>query len=372
MWFLTVIFKNLLRRRTRSLLTVIGIAVGVAAVVTMTAIAWGFEKSWIKAYIARGTDLSVTKTTSKSPMPLPFDSSVERELQNLPGVQASAGLLTDFMGIEESPGMVIFGWETDSFLWEHLKLTAGRWPVPGEKTVVLGSIAAELLDKKAGSKVQIDVHEFTVCGIFESSALVENGAVIMTLPQMQDLTENPGKVNFVNLRLEPGSTEATLLSYKQLIKTKFPGFSAFQAGELATQNTGVLLTKAMGWATSVIALVVGAIGMMNTVFMSVFERMHEIGVLLALGWRRSRIMRMILCESLLLSIVGGVVGASTGALAVRLLEMTSALRGRIEGDLSPSLFGMAFLVAVGLGLLGGLYPAWRGSRMSPALALRAE
>lgn len=372
MRFLTVIFKNLLRRRTRSLLTIVGIAVGVAAVVTMTAIAWGFEKSWTKAYTARGTDLAVTKTTSKSPMPLPFDSSVQAELSKLPGVRSAAGLLTDFMGIEESPGMIVFGWETNSFLWEHLKLSEGRWPVPGEKTVILGNVAAELLDKKTGSKLQIDVAEYTVCGIFESSALVENGAVIMTLPQMQEITENAGKVNFINLRLEPGSTDAVLLDFKKTIQNKFPGYSAFRAGELASQNTGVLLTKAMGWATSLIALIVGAIGMMNTVFMSVFERMHEIGVLLAIGWRRARIMQMILCESLLLSIIGGAVGAAVGALAVKALEMTNALRGRIEGDLSPSLFGMAFLVAVGLGLLGGLYPAWRGSRMAPALALRAE
>ncbi len=112
--------------------------------------------------------------------------------------------------------------------------------------------------------------------------------------------------------------------------------------------------------------------MMNTVFMSVFERMHEIGVLLAIGWKRSRIMRMILCESVLLSMVGGVIGSCVGALAVKLLEMTNTLKGRIEGDLNPSLFAMAFLVAVGLGLLGGLYPAWRGSRMAPALALRTE
>ena len=126
MRFFTVVFKNLLRRRTRSLLTVTGIAVGVAAVVTMTAIAWGFERSWTKAYHARGTDLSVTKTTSKSPMPLPFDAGVEDELRRLPGVKATGGLLTDFMGIEESPGMIIFGWEPDSFLWDHLKLVEGR------------------------------------------------------------------------------------------------------------------------------------------------------------------------------------------------------------------------------------------------------
>ncbi len=372
MWFLTVIFKNLVRRKVRSLLTIVGIAVGVAAVVAMTAIAWGFEKSWSSTHTARGTDLAVTKTSSKSPMPTAFDESIADELAKLPGVRSVCGLLTDFVGIEESPGMIVFGWEPGSFLWDHLKLVEGRWPGDGEKAVVLGTVCAELLEKKAGSTVQIDVSEFTVSGIFESPALVENGAVVMALPQMQALTDNPGKVNFVNLRLDPKVDEAGITALKQTIKDKFAGFNAYKASELASSNTGVQVMKAMGWATSLIALVVGAIGMMNTIFMSVFERMHEIGILLAIGWRRSRILRMILLESLSLSIMGGVVGSVVGYVAVRGLEAAPALRGRIEGDLSPQLFFMAFLVAIGLGILGGLYPAWRGSRMAPNTALRYD
>ena len=372
MWFITVIFKNLFRRRVRSLLTVVGIAVGVAAVVAMTAIAWGFEKSWTGAYNARGTDLAVTKTASKSPTPTGFDQSVGAELKKLPGVKSVSALLTSFMGIEESPGMVVFGWEPGGFVWDHLKLIEGRWPAGDQKEVVLGTISAELLGKKTGSKVQMDVSEFTVCGIFESAALVENGSLIMTLPQMQKLTENEGKVNFFNLRVNPDLDEEGINTLKQTIKEKFPGFNAFRASELASNNTGVQVAKAMGWATSLIALVVGAIGMMNTVFMSVFERMHEIGILLAIGWRRYRILLMILCESLALSLLGGIVGSVIGYLAVIGLQATPMLRGRIEGDLSPQLFLMAFLVALGLGILGGLYPAWRGSRMAPNTALRYE
>ena len=372
MWFITVIFKNLLRRKVRSLLTVVGIAVGVAAVVAMTAIAWGFEKSWTGTYTARGTDLAVTKTASKSPMPAAFDEAVGEQLGKLSGVQAVSGLLTDFVGIEESPGMIVFGWESGSFLWDHLKLVEGRRPGDGKKEIVLGTVSAELLGKQTGSTVQIDVSEFIVCGIFESSALVENGSLIMALPQMQALTDNPGKVNFFNLRLDPKVDEAGITALKQTIREKFTGFNAFKASEMASNNTAVQLTKAMGWATSVIALVVGAIGMMNTIFMSVFERMHEIGILLAIGWRRRRILRMILWESLVLSLAGGVVGSLIGFAAVRALEATPMLRGRIEGDLSPQLFLMAFLVALGLGILGGLYPAWRGSRMTPNTALRYE
>ena len=140
MRFFTVIYKNLMRRKVRSLLTSVGIAVGVAAVVAMTAIAWGFERSWSRAYTARGTDLAVTKTSSKSPMPTPFDQAASAELVRLPGVTASAGLLTDFMGIEESPGMVVFGWEPGSFLWDHLKLVDGRWPENDEKALVMGTV----------------------------------------------------------------------------------------------------------------------------------------------------------------------------------------------------------------------------------------
>ena len=148
MWFITVIFKNLLRRKVRSLLTVVGIGIGVAAVVAMTAIAWGFERSWTRAYTARGTDLAVTKTSSKSPMPAAFDEAIAAEVRKLPGVNASASLLSDFVGIEESPGMVLFGWEPGTFLWEHLKLVEGRWPNAGEKSVVMGTVSSELLEKK--------------------------------------------------------------------------------------------------------------------------------------------------------------------------------------------------------------------------------
>ena len=77
-------------------------------------------------------------------------------------------------------------------------------------------------------------------------------------------------------------------------------------------------------------------------------------------------------HSLALSVIGGLAGSLTGIAAIRLLEMSPVLRGRIEGDVSPQLFGMAFLIALGLGILGGLYPAWRGSRMAPASALRYE
>ena len=373
MTFLTVAWKNLLRRPTRTLLTLGGIGVGIAAVVALTSLARGFERVWRNAYEARGTDLVITKTTSRSPLPTPFDAQVGAVFASMPEVEAVAGLMSDLMGIEESPTMLVFGWDHPGFLWDHLKLKEGTWPQVGvPRQLVLGSLAAQTLGKKVGDTVQIEFDAFRVTGIFESPALVENGAVVMPLPEMQRVTDRAGKVNFVNLRLRPKMREAGIVAVRRRLETEFRGFHALEASEVAGRNTGVEVARGMSWATSWIALVVGAFGVANTVLMSVFERTREIGILLAIGWKRRRVMAMVLIESMALSVVGGVLGIGAGLIAVRLLEQTTMLRGKLEADLSPGLFGMALLVALGLGVTGGWYPAWRASRLQPGEALRAE
>ena len=372
MRFLTVILKNLLRRSTRSLLTIIGVAVGIGAVVALTSLSTGFEKTWEQAYSARGTDLGVTKVTSQSPLPAAFPAGVADEIARMEGVAKSVGVLSDYLSIEEAPGLIVFGWPPGAFLWDHLRLAQGQWPATGEKKLALGTVAADLLKKKIGSTVQIETQEYTICAIFESAAMVENAAVIMALDQMQVVTGHEGKVNFINIKLTNSDDEALGARLQKNIKATFSGFSAFRAGELARSNSGIQIAKAMSWATSLIALVVGAIGVMNTVSMSVFERFREFGVLLAIGWRRERIMLMVLLESLAVSLIGGVLGIIIGFAAVKIMESAPIMRGKLQGEISLNLCGTALLIALSLGLLGGLYPAWRGSRLAPCSALRNE
>ena len=118
------------------------------------------------------------------------------------------------------------------------------------------------------------------------------------------------------------------------------------------------------------AIIVGVLGVMNTMLMSVFERKHEIGVLLALGWQRSRIMALILCESAVMGLLGGVVGVLLGAATLAFLETTPYVRGFLEPDLGWALALQALFIAMLVGVLSGLYPAWRSSRLSPSLALQ--
>jgi putative ABC transport system permease protein len=128
----------------------------------------------------------------------------------------------------------------------------------------------------------------------------------------------------------------------------------------------------MSKATAAIALLLGSVGVANTVLMSVFERFHEIGVLLAIGWRRRRILAMIMCESLVLGLTGGVMGSALGIATIKIVERLPIFRGKLEGDVSVALLGMALAIAISVSVLGGLYPAFRASRLKPAEALRYE
>ena len=371
MTFFGLALRGLLRRRMRTLLTVAGIALGIAAVVTLTAISWGFEHSWQRANDARGTDLIVTRATSENTLPSPFDAGLAAQLRRIEGVHEVAGLLSELLTVEGAP-LFVFGWEPGTFLWKHLRLVEGRWPAPGTAEAALGALAAETTGRKPGDTVHIGPEAFVVSGIYESAALVENGAVVLELGQVQRLTDKPGKVNVLNLTLAPGSGADRIQAVRATVQATLPGYAAVSSGELVRRNTIVRIAKAMSAATALIAALIGAVGVLNTMLMSIFERTREIGVLLAVGWKRSRIVRLVLVESLWLALAGGAAGILLGIAGTALVEHLPIVHGKIHGEITGALIAGAAALAAVMSLIGGVYPAWRAAQMSPTEALRHD
>lgn len=366
---------NLRRRPARSALTVAAVAIGVAAVVALTAIAWGFEASWQKANDARGTDLIVTRLASTNAMPSPFAAEKpQRIVAAYPQVRAVVGLLSEMLGVDAGgPPVFVFGWAHGSFLWDHLALKEGRWPADdAEAAVAIGVVAAELLQKRSGDTLEIEGRRMPVVGVFESPAVIENGAVLMTLVQAQQTTDKPGKVNVLNVKLGDGATAADVADFKARVRADLPGFVAITSGELVGQNTVVRVAKAMSNATILIAGLVGALMVFNTMLMSVNERTREIGLLLALGWRRRTVMRLVCGEAALLTLAGGLLGIGAGVALAGGLEHLELLRGKIDAVFSLPFCGAVLLLATLLGVGGGLYPALKAARLAPSQALRQE
>lgn len=368
MTFAQFTIKNLLRRPLRTVFTIMGIGLGIGAVVALLGLAWGLERSWADGLRARKTDLVVRKS-SGGLVAQPFDETVVARIRNIPGVAAAAGLLGEVLSVEEVPLMVITGREWGSFIWESLEVVAGRLPGgPEENAVVLGTIAAETLGKKPGDKITIEVEEFTVVGIVDGKAVVENGGIIMALPELQNLMQKPGLVTFVNIRLRPDAGDPKVVAKK--IEEELPGLRVEIAEDVFAQNDSIKTFQAMNWGTSAVAMLVGTFGVMNTMLMSVFERTREIGILIALGWRRSRILRMVLWESIALCAVAGLLGILFGIGMLKVLAMTPWIHGRLEPYVGWDLSGIAFAMAVAVGLASGLYPALHCTKINPSLAIR--
>jgi putative ABC transport system permease protein len=370
MTFFTIVARGLLRRPVRTGLTLVGISIGIAAVVTLVGLSRGFEKSWETGMKARGTDV-VVSNMGTGLAPKPFDETVRDRLATLPQIAASCALFVDLTSIEDSSMMIVSAREWDGFSWKSLKLVFGRMPKDAkEPAVVLGQTAAEVLKKKIGDPIQIEATELTVVGIVDGGALVENGSVIVSLPLYQGITGNEGKINIIDVRAAPGATEEAVKALCVQINQLIPEARAMVAGEHVGNSEAYRFIRAMSWGTSLLAVIVGVLGVMNTMLMTVFERKQEICILLAIGWKRGRIMSLILWESALLGLLGGIAGVLIGTLGVKVMETLPAIHGLLEPDLSVPLFVTSVAIAVAVGVLSGLYPAWRSSRLTPGFAMQ--
>jgi putative ABC transport system permease protein len=369
MTFFTIIVRGLVRRPVRTGLTLLGISIGIAAVVALVGISRGFKQSWAKGMQARGTDIVVSNMGSAL-APKPFPAAVRDRIGSIPKVAATCAIFVDLTSVEDSSMMVVSAREWGGFSWTNLKLLSGRMPNDAlEPAVVLGQNAAEVLKKNVGDPIQIEARELRVVGIVDGGALVENGSVILSLPLYQEISGNEGKVNIIDLRGDAGMSEDDFKGLCAAINKVVPEARAVLAGDNVGNSQAYRFISAMSWGTSLLAIIVGVLGVMNTMLMTVFERKQEICILLAIGWRRGRIIRMILLESALLGLLGGMGGVLIGTAGVMILEKLPAIHGLLEPDLSLGLMFISVAIAVLVGVVSGLYPAWRSSRLTPSLAM---
>jgi putative ABC transport system permease protein len=227
------------------------------------------------------------------------------------------------------------------------------------------------LDKKVGDPLEVSGESSRVVGFFESDSLFENGAMIVPLSTLQKMMGREGQATGLVVAAK-SSTREDIEALRKRIERAIPGVAATPASDYVTADTQMRLARAMSWTTAVVAMILGAVGMLNTMLMSVFERTREIGLLRAVGWRRRRVLVLVLGEALAIAMAGTVLGSILAALGLRALTMSPTARGFIDPSIPPGVLGIALIMGVGLSLLGGLYPAARAAALEPTEALRHE
>ncbi|MEM9364677.1 MAG: ABC transporter permease [Planctomycetota bacterium] len=376
MLFSSFILKNIRRRPLRSTLTVVAVALGVGAVISLVGIATGFKESFMKLYNEVGIDLLVIKGRVGRQLESGIPESLVARVGAIEGVEQVVPAVNDVISFPDADlyTVVVNGWIPDSFVFEHLKLVGGRFITEGdERKINLGSVLANNLDKGVGDMVEVyDGEPFEVVGVFDSFSVLESGSIIMPMSELQPMIGREDQVLGMSVISTDGRDEALVNRIRAQIEGLENGIVARPAREHVDGLTEIQLATSMAWLTSAIALIIGGVGVMNTMIMTVQERTREIGVLRAIGWKRSRIIKMILSESLLLSAIGAIVGIVGAMLLVNGLTRLPAVNGLIEGDIAPHVIGYGVVLALAVGFVGGMLPALIASRMTPTSALRQE
>jgi len=360
--------RSLLRRRTRTALTVVGISIGLSAVVLLGGLADGFVVVFNQMMAGTDMDLVVRQAEATD---LSYSAISERDgrrIAALPGVHSVSGIVFGAVTMEEMPFLLVFGYAPHEPAIEHFQIVEGRG-LSGNREMILGRTAANAMKVRVGDVVRVSEVGFRVVGLFETGISYEDSSSVITLRDAQAMTGKPRQVSMYGVKVvDPRQAE----SIQAQIEASLPGVAVSASSEFAENLPDLQATYVMVWAISGLAIVVGGIGMMNTMVMSVYERTREIGALRALGWRRRRVLRLVLAESLALSLVGAVAGVLLAVVFSALLSLIPMWGGVLMILFSPDLLAQALIVAVVLGLLGGLYPSWRASNLQPAEALRYE
>jgi putative ABC transport system permease protein len=369
--FISLILKNLIRQKVRTALTVLGISIGITTVVALGIIVGGLKQATSQILHAYDSDFLVAR---KGASDLTLSTVSEEEADQLntrPDVQRTIRTLMDITQVGDNPYFVTNGVRAEDLEQSPPNLIAGSLLSRGSlDEILLGDRAAANLNAALGDSVSVSKRSYRVVGIYHSGNSWEDNGAIAPLAAVQEAAGKAGTVSLIYVKvkdgLDPTQVADSIRNDSPLLTT------VANLSEVSRVDQGIKLMDALNLAISALAVGIGAIGVMNTMIMSVFERTREIGILRAVGWRGSRIMRMIVGESLVLCMLATVVGSGLGVLAARAVLLIPAVRSLIEPSYSVDIFVRGLVVAVLVALVGAAYPALRAVRLTPMEALRYE
>ena len=383
----------------RSLLTALGVVIGVGSLVAVSAVSAGAQVSVAASIRQLGANVIVVDGelisigTTQTPTDRVLTPQDAAEIAKLPGVTAVAPH-QDTEGIVVSAGRYktntwLVGMTPAYALMHNRTISAGRGIAAsdvgfGRGVIVLGRIPRSRLfpgQAAIGKTVRIGAHEFAVIGVLERRGALggENldNRVLIPLPLATRVLLGGVNTRSIDVRVRDAAqinstidAIGTLLRHRHRLPASYPDDFSIQdqAEILKTAQASTQTFRVLTFALGGIALLVGGIGIMNMMLVSVHERRREIGIRKSVGADPWRIQMQFLIEAVVLSALGGAAGVLAGIGASKLV---SALAGW-PTVISPAQLVIAFSVALAVGPFFGFYPARRAARLDPIAALRNE
>lgn len=373
-------WRGLTRRRVRTLLTTLGITVAVASMVIFLSLGEGIRKVFVSQLGGIGPDVQVSLTPLSQGLALQpnLPQKTAQDIQALApelGIQTVTPVIMAVRGgLEVTQSVVLYGLPAAQGIGAVFPTTTaaqGRALTPADEgagVAVAGAKAAQNLRLEVGSTLNLNRrNQVKVIGVLApESGLVDN-FIFIPLGTLQRSEGAAGRVSLVAVKLD-NPRDARRVA--DVLSEKLDLEAGTQSDFLSFIDRALIISDAVRFGISLIALIVGGLAVANTVMMGVFERTREFGTLRAIGARPSFVRSLVLTESLLLSLVGGVGGVLLGLAGIAGVNLyTQQLAGIDAAALTPRLVLLALAISLLLGLLSGLLPARNAGRMSIVGAL---
>ena len=369
MSFIKFILKNPFRRKNSAILAIVGIAIGIIVIVALGGITNGLVNTFEDTIHAGGADFQISgKETGDSAYGTnTIDASWTDKIAGVQGVEEAYPIYVVLTSVGDDYMNTLIGIDPSGTTLADISIKDGRIFEDSENEAIMGEIYADDNNYEVGDTIEIDHEDFEIVGIYETGDSQMAGGVFTSISKVGELMDDEDSISNIYVKVEKGVDAKEVADriddkYGDKITTITSVMEMEQMADMLN------MLQASTWAISLLAIVVGGLGIINTMLMSVFERTSEIGVLKAVGWSNSKILTMIVGESLVVTIVSAIIGSAIGFFACTLLGPQLG----IEPLFTPIIFMQAFAVAIVVGIIGGIYPALKAVKLPPTEALRYE
>jgi len=374
--FIGFIFKSLMRRPFRTFLTLTALATAIGSVMALVGVADGFADSFRGVYESHQVDVVVSREGSADRLSSSLSDEFTQKVGGVEGVARAAGVLLETLSIEDEQiyGIPAMGLRLDGWMFANYEMMQPEVEDVGENVelIYLGKNLADRMESKVGDEVLLFDEPFRVGGVFESGSIWENGSMLLSIKSLQRLTGREGQLTYINVLLEDSVQLDEVDAVVVRIELIDPKILALPTDEFVETDQRMQMAAAMAWMTSAIALLVGAIGTLNTMMTSVLERTSEIGVLRAIGWPTRRVALTVFLESVILALAATLLGGIGAAVLLSVLSASDSAAGVLQPSIAPSVWLRGAMIGLGIGVVGAMVPAYRATRLQPTEALRHQ
>jgi putative ABC transport system permease protein len=373
--YLAFMLRGVWAKKARSIGLALAIAFAVLIVVTLQVSSTSLEQSAAAVISVGRANITVVQKGVSDVLSSTIDENELARIRRVPGVASAVGVLVATEHFSAAtPLFIEIGISPKDLAAFGVTVVAGRpYAATATNQVLLGWRTAANLGLHVGSRFYAQQTWNTVTGIYSTGNAFGDSAAMFPLPSVQAFNRLSGVVTLVFVKVTEAGSAKTIARVVHRIEYALPELTTITtAAQFGRADQSLVYLQAAVTASSVLAVAIGAVIVGNTMLLSLFERTREFGLLRAVGWTRRRLIALLLGENLLLALIGAAVGVGLSFAVIALLEQIPGLTGVLHANFTADAFTRGLITAVGMTVLGSLYPLIRAARLVPLKALSYE